>query len=366
MAPQDVYATRRRRIERQFRKEGIDGLLVTEVCNVRYLSGFTGGDSALLVRRGGAFLLTDGRYDEQAGQETRGLEICVRQKGMAAFAARVARKADVGALGVEADAMSLAEYKTLTAQLGKTACRLTSGMVEGLRMIKDRHEVAAISRAAKIAQEAFLATVAQLRPGRTEIEIARLLDRTMEDMGADAPGFPTIVAAGKRTSLPHAQPTYRKIRKGDTILFDWGARVEGYHSDLTRLVFLDRISQFFKRLYEAVLGAQRQALARMRPGCSAGSVDASVRAVLKARRLNRYFTHGLGHGLGLKVHEAPVLGAKGQVTLRPGMVCTVEPGVYLPGRGGVRIEDDVLITRTGRRLLTSLPKTLDAFLLRSP
>lgn len=366
MTRPDVYAARRRRVERRLRKEGIDALLVTDASNVRYLSGFTGDDSALLVQPGAACLLTDGRFDEQAGHETRGINIRVRRKGLASFAAHTARKAGIGVLGVEAEAITLAWHEALTKSLGKTLSRPTYGLVERLRLVKDRHEIAAISRAAKIAQEAFLTTVAELRPGMTELEVARLLDRTMEDMGAEGPGFPTIVASGKRSSLPHAVPTYRKIHKGDAILFDWGARVDGYHCDLTRLVFLGRISQFCKRLYEAVLGAQRRAIAQMRPGRSAGSVDASARACLKARRLNRYFTHGLGHGLGLKVHEAPLLGARGQVILRPGMVCTVEPGVYVPGRGGVRLEDNVLITRTGHRRLTSLPKALDAFLLRSP
>jgi len=366
MRKRDLHAARRKRLARRFKAEGIDGLLVTDECNVRYLSGFTGEDSALLVGPAKAFLLTDRRFDEQAAQETEGVEIRVRKKGLMEFAAREARKADIATLGVEAEAIRLNEWEALKEKLRGPACKPTRKLVAGLRVKKEACEVSSIVRAARIAEEAFLATVAWLKPGRTELDVARRLDRTMEEIGAECRAFPTIVAAGRRSSLPHAQPTLRPIRKGDAVLFDWGACVEGYHSDLTRLVFLARIPEFFKRLYEAVLGAQRRAISQLRPGRSTGSVDASARAFLKARRLNKYFTHGLGHGLGLRVHEAPVLGARGETTLQPGMVCTVEPGVYVPGRGGVRIEDDILITRKGHRLLTTLPKTLDAFLICSP
>jgi len=367
MRKRDAHAARRKRLARRFKAAGIDGLLVTDECNVRYLSGFTGEDSALLVALDRALLLTDGRFDEQAAHETKGLQIRVRsKKGLMEFAAREARKADIATLGVEAEAMSLTQWEALKEKLRGTASKPTRRLVTALRVKKDAAEVRKIALAARIAEEAFLATVAWMTPGRTELEVARQLDRTMEEMGADRRAFPTIVAAGPRSSLPHARPTHRRIRKGDAVLFDWGACVEGYHSDLTRLVFLAKIPEFFKRLYDAVLGAQRRAIARLRPGRRTGSVDASARAFLKARRLNKYFTHGLGHGLGLRVHEAPVLGARGETTLQPGMVCTVEPGVYVPGRGGVRIEDDVLITRRGHRLLTTLPKTLDAFLICSP
>lgn len=365
MTARDPLGRRRNRLIRRFEEARIDGLLVTNVQNVRYLSGFTGGDGALLVTPAETSLLTDGRYDEQAARETRGIEIRVRKKELMAFAAWTVRKAGVARLGVEAAAITLAESEALKQGLRKVELKPVSGLIEKLRIIKDRTEIATIRQAVWIAERAFLATLEQIEPGKTELAIARRLDRAMEDLDAEGPAFPTIVAAGKRSSLPHARPTNRKVRKGDAVLVDWGARLDGYHSDLTRMVFLDRISPWFKRLYEAVLGAQRRAIAQMRPGRRTGSVDASVRACLKAHRLNKYFTHGLGHGLGLMIHETPVLGARGQEVLKPGMVCTAEPGVYFPGRGGVRIEDDILITHKGHRVLTSLPKSLDAFLLRS-
>lgn len=366
MAADDPHLRRRTRLIRRFRQARIDALLVTCAENVRYLSGFRGQDSALLVASGRTALLTDGRYAEQAGQEVRGADILVRRKGLMSFAAQAARKTGIGRLGVEAAAMTLAQRETLDRDRGAMQIPPTCDLVERLRLVKDRSEIAALERAVEIAEEAFRLTLAGIAPGMTELQVAQSLDRTMADLGAEAPAFPTIVAAGERSALPHARPGPRKIRRNDAILLDWGARVNGYHCDLTRMVFLDTISGLFRRLYDAVLGAQRRGLARLRAGRRAGRIDASARVWLKAHRHGKHFTHGLGHGLGLVVHEAPALRPDSEEVLKPGMVCTVEPGVYLPGRGGVRIEDDVLITRTGRRVLTTLPKSCESFLLRSP
>jgi Xaa-Pro aminopeptidase len=365
MSKQYPHKKRRERLIRKFRKAGIDGLLVTSVENVRYLSGFRGEDSALLVTRTGTALLTDSRYDEQAGQECAGIDILVRKKSLMQFAARTCLKADVARLGVESANLTLAQHEALSKEMKSATIVSSSGLVEKLRLIKDRAEIATIERAAAIAEEGFRLTVARIRPGMTEIEVANLLNRTMLDLGAEKSAFPTIVAAGARSSLPHAIPTRAKICRKSAILFDWGARVDGYNSDLTRLVFIDRISPLFKRLYEVVLGAQQRAIKCIAPGREAGEVDSSARAFLKAHRHNKFFTHGLGHGLGLQVHEAPSLSSRSTQLLKPGMVCTVEPGVYLAGRGGVRIEDDVLVTRTGYRVLTNLPKALDSFLISS-
>jgi len=365
VASKDPHQQRCSRLVRRFKGAGIDGLLVTCAENIRYLTGFRGHDSGLLVTPDETILLTDGRYAEQAGQETAKVIILVRKKGLMALAARTARKAGVATLGVEGANLALAQFDALKANLGAVAAKNSAGQVEGLRIIKDRAEIAAIERAIAVAQEAFIATAREIAPGMTERQIGMRLDRTMGELGAEGPAFPTIVAAAERTSLPHAVPTNRKIRKGDAILIDWGARVDGYHSDLTRLAFLDTIPKLFERLYRVVLEAQRRAMAQLRPGRRAGKADATARAWFKAHRHNKFFTHGLGHGLGLMVHEAPALGAKGKLLLKPGMVCTVEPGLYLPGRGGVRIEDDVLITRTGRRILSSLPKSVDSFLVGS-
>lgn len=363
MAKHDPHLKRRRALSRKFRNAGIDGLLVSGTENVRYLSGFRGEDSVLLVTRDAAALVTDGRYVEQAGSETTGLEILVRKKALMPAAARQARRMEIGRLGVEAGAVTLAQYESLREAAKSIALVSTAGLVERLRLLKDRDEVRAIERAVAVAEEAFLAVIGRLRPGMTEREVALSLDRTMTELGAEAPAFPTIVAAGKNSSRPHAVPTDRRIRRGDALLVDWGARVDGYHSDLTRMLFLARIPPIFRRMFPLVQGAQRRALTQMRPGRPLKQPDASARAHFKAHRHNRYFTHGLGHGLGLMIHEAPALASGNDQTLKPGMVCTVEPGLYRPGRGGVRIEDDVLITRNGHRVLTTLPKSLESFLL---
>ena len=365
MASSDRPLKRRKRLIRRFAAEEIDGLLVTGPRNVYYLSGFRGDDSALLVTPGETLLLTDSRYAEEAGNAIRGIALVVRTGSMMRAAAARARRAGVRRLGVEAKTMTLAEHEALREGARKLDVKPTQGLVERLRMIKDASEVAAIRRATGIAERAFRLTVGRLAPGQTEIAVARLLERTMQDLGADGPAFPTIVAAGERSSLPHAAATGRRIRSGEPILFDWGARCRMYHSDLTRMVFLDTIPRFCKGVYSFVLSAQRRALAHVRPGRRTGRIDAIARAYLKAHRHGKHFGHGLGHGVGLDVHEDPVLGPSRDTPLQPGMVITVEPGVYVPGRGGVRIEDLVLVTRKGHSILSTIPKSAEAFLVKS-
>ena len=365
MAQRDRFLPRRKRLLRKFAAEGIDALLVSGAANVYYLSGFRGDDSTLLVTPGRTSLLTDSRYAEQAGQETTRIEIVVQRRGMMRTAANLARKTGMARLGIEAHVLTLAQSDELKRWARRRIeVKATQGLVERLRMIKDAGEVAAIRRAIGIAEQAFRQVVAGWEPGRTEIEVARLLDRTMVELGSEGTAFPTIVAAGERTSLPHARPTTRRIRKGEPVLFDWGARVEMYCCDLTRVVFLDRISPFFKRLYTAVLAAQRRAIAQVRAGRKVGRIDALARTYLKAHRHGKHFGHGLGHGVGLEAHEDPRVQPGQNAPLRAGMVITVEPGVYVPGRGGVRIEDMVLVTRKGRSSLTKISKSLDSFLIK--
>jgi len=364
MTQRDRPQARRKRLIRRFGPEKIDALLVTNPRNVCYLSGFRGDDSVLLVTGEETFLLTDSRYAEEAGDAARGLTVVVRKKGMMRAAVKVARKAGAPRLGVEAQAMTLAEADELEkCRRGTEVCR-TRGLVEKLRMVKDAEELAAIRRAVEIAEEAFRLTLARIGPGMTERESALLLDRTMQDLGADGPAFPTIVASGERTSLPHAVPTQRRIRRGEAVLFDWGARWKMYNSDLTRMVFWDRIPAAIQRIYEIVLAAQRRAVAKVRPGRRTGKIDAAARNYLKAHRHGKHFSHGLGHGIGMAVHEPPSLRPDRETTLRTGMVFSVEPGVYIPGRGGVRIEDLVLVTRKGHSTLSSIPKSLKSRLIR--
>lgn len=352
-------AARRKRLLRELAREGVDALLVTDVNNVRYLSGFTGDDSALLVSADESVLITDSRYSEQAESEAPSIKIFVRQVGLMQAAGQLAHRKGVGNLAVESHNMSLAAYNVLKTACGPLEITQINGLVKKLRAFKDSSEIRHIRRAAAIASEAFIAIMPKLRPGMTEIEAGRLLDRTMEDMGAAGPAFPTVVAAGERSSLPHAQPTDRRIKHGEAVLFDWGAQFGLYRSDLTRVVFLYRIPKLFRRLYPVVLEAQKRALARIKPGISAKAVDAAARDYLKSRRHGKHFGHGLGHGVGLEIHEAPSLSYMADVELKSGMVVTVEPGVYLPGQGGVRIEDLVLIKPKGHECLTAVPKSME-------
>lgn len=365
MVSRDRHRARRQRVIRRFGPEQIDALLVTSPLNVRYLSGFRGDDSALLVTRDEAYLLTDSRYAEEVVGATQGLTLVVRKKGLMHAAGRPARRSGVGCLGVESAAMTLHEADDLARSARGVEIRHTRGLVERFRALKDAEEIAAIRAAVGIAEQAFRLTLARIGPGWTERQAALLLDRTMQDLGAEAPAFPTIVASGPRTSMPHAVPTERRIRKAEPVLFDWGARRLGYHSDLTRMAVWDRIPPAFERIYKLVWAAQRRAVAQVRPGRSAGKIDMRARATLKAHRHGKHFGHGLGHGVGLAVHEAPIIGPAQQAVLRPGMVFSVEPGIYLPGRGGVRIEDLVLVTRKGHAVLTSLPGSLKSCLIRA-
>ncbi len=365
MTSRNPHAARRAELLRHMAGIGVDGLLVSNRRNIFYLSAFRGEDSLLLVRRGRSQLITDGRFSEQAEQETRGIEIVVRKKGLMATAAATARRGKVATLGIEAEALTVAQAEDLRAALGRTTLKPVRGLVQRQRMVKDAAELAVIRRAVAITQRAFLDTLPHIRPGMTEMEVAHILDRTMIELGAEGPAFETIVAAGERGSLPHARPTERRIRSGEAILFDWGARLEGYCADLTRLAFVDRIPPIYRRIYPLVLTAQRRAVAQVRAGRKTGEVDAVARGYLKAHRHGKDFRHSLGHGLGLDVHEAPSLARGVETTLRAGMVVTVEPGIYLPGRAGVRIEDLLLVTRKGHASLTSLPRSIEAFLIRS-
>jgi Xaa-Pro aminopeptidase len=273
--------------------------------------------------------------------------------------AKVLRRARLGRLAIEGDSMTVGLKDRISAECPKLQMHATSGAVERLRQIKDRDEVAQIRQAIWYAEKAFGVVRASLRAGRTEKEVADALDSQMRAFGAKGSAFPNIVAVGPRAALPHATPGGETIGSADLVLVDWGADGGLYKSDLTRVLLAGRISPKLERIYRVVLTAQLQAIAAIRPGVGLKDVDRVARQMIAKQGFGRYFGHGLGHGLGLQVHEGPRLAADAQGTLRPGMVVTVEPGIYLPGWGGVRIEDDVLVTRTGHEVLTTVPKQLE-------
>jgi len=276
---------------------------------------------------------------------------------------KVLRAAKISRLAIEAESMSVANRERIAEKLPKMAIGHTTGMVEFLRQTKDKEELALIREAIRIAEKSFAAIRASICPVQTEAQIGDALERQMRSFGGDGPAFPTIVAIGARGALPHAGVGAARVGDGGLVLIDWGAQWKLYKSDLTRVLVTGKISAKLRRVYEVVLDAQAQAIAAIRPGVETAKVDLAGRRVIAAAGFGRRFNHGIGHGFGLEIHEAPKMTRKNAAQLRAGMVVTVEPGVYLPGWGGVRIEDDVLVTRNGHEVLTGAPKQLEEMVI---
>jgi Xaa-Pro aminopeptidase len=359
----DRTPQRREKLKKTLKADSVDALLISSLVNVRYLTGFTGSDAALLLMRNRAIVLSDGRYTTQLGEECPTLEIHIRPTGttMNDAVAEVAGKLGLRRLGFEASALSFADFEALREKLPAIELAPIRDRVEALRSIKDRDEIAAIRVAIDMAERAFVMLRAGLRGRDSEKDTADALEGYLRRCGAASASFPTIVAVGPRSALPHARPSASaRIEDGDFVLVDWGASGPPYKSDLTRVVVTGTVSPKFEKVYRTVLAAQERAIAAIRPGVMARDVDAEARSVIEEAGFGRFFEHGLGHGLGLDIHEAPRLRKDSDVTLQPGMVITVEPGVYLPGWGGIRIEDDVLVTPDGCEVLTHVPRALDS------
>jgi Xaa-Pro aminopeptidase len=343
-----------------------DAVLISRPEDVSHLSGFTGGDSLLLLGPGCVLLITDGRYAEQARAECGGIELVVRSGPMPDPVVKALKGRRIRRLGVQGDHVTVAFRQSLEQKLPTRRVRALANLTGSLRAVKDDGEVRAIRRAIRVAQRAFRELLGLGRRwwiGRRERDLAAELDYRMRLAGADGPSFPTIVAAGAHGSLPHYRPGSTRIGAGDAVLIDWGANVGGYCSDLTRVVFTGTIPPRLAGIHEVVRCAQAAGIAALRAGASCRAVDAAARKVIVEAGYGEQFVHSLGHGLGRQVHEAPGLGRTAKGRLRAGMVVTVEPGIYLPGFGGVRIEDDVLVTRDGARRLSSLPRGIAAMTL---
>lgn len=361
-----TWASRRRAVLRQAGGRRTSALLVSKPEDVRYLSGFTGDDSFLLLVGDSATLITDGRYCEQAHRECRDIDVHVRTGPVSAALPGLLKGLRVRSVMVQAEHMAVGFEQALADALAPRKVRAVAEVTASLRQVKDASEIRAISRAVHIAQTALRGLLARgMRglAGRSEREVAAELDYHMRLAGADAPAFDTIVAAGAHASLPHYRPAATRIRPGQCLLIDWGARAGGYCSDLTRTLLLGKIPPKLAEIYKVVLRAQAAGIAACRPGVSTRTVDAAARKIIENAGFGAQFVHGLGHGIGLEVHEGPGLGRTAAGRLRSGMVVTVEPGIYLPGVGGVRIEDDILIIPGGTRRLSSLPRSTAAMSL---
>jgi Xaa-Pro aminopeptidase len=354
------YAQRRARLRERLRTQQLDALLVTDLRNIRYLTGFTGSNAALLLHAGGdedSVLCTDGRYRIQSEREVPDLRRLI-ERSSALRLAEHAAAAGIARLGFESHIVTVDTHAALAKITGAEALVAVSGLVETLRAVKDNTEIATLRVACAAADTALAGLLADggLRPGRTEREVARDLEARLVAAGAAGPSFETIVATGANSALPHHRPTDAVLRRGDLVKLDFGALLDGYHSDMTRTVVLGEPAAWQRELYELVATAQAAGRAALRAGADVREVDAAARGIIVQAGHGENFGHGLGHGVGLDIHEAPALSQFGSGKLAAGMTVTVEPGVYLADRGGVRIEDTLVVTDGEPELLTQTTK----------
>jgi len=355
------HADRRNALRALLRTGGeVDALLVTRLVNVRYLTGFTGSNAALVVAVDGTdTLCTDGRYALQVAAEVPALTALIDRAGAAALVAAVAERG-TERLGFESDAVTVDGHAALAEVAATVTLHRVPGLVQRLRAVKDGGELRAIRAACATADAAFadLLAAGGLAPGRTERDVALDLELRMRGHGATGPAFETIVAAGASSAVPHHRPSHTELRPGDLVTLDFGALVEGYHSDMTRTVVLGPAAAWQRELYNLVAAAQAAGCTALVPGADVVAVDEAARAVVADAGRAEEFPHGLGHGVGLEIHEAPALGPTGTGSLATGMTVTVEPGVYRAGRGGVRIEDTVLVRAAGPERLSRTTRDL--------
>lgn len=356
------YKGRLELLQRSLHENRLDALLVTHLPNIRYLCGFTGSAGALLVSESKCVFFTDRRYTEQVKEEVNAARAIVRAKGPLASAGEWLKsksKMRNMRLGIEGESLTVAARQRLAAML-PSHLRLKSAppLVERARMVKDRQEIILMREAAQLGAKLFDRTLEVIRPGISEMEIAGEMEFAARRAGADEMSFPTIIASGTRSALPHGRASHTMVPPQGFVVCDFGVILAGYCSDETRTVHIGNPSREAELAYEAVLEAQQAAVQAVKPGVSAAEVDGEARRVLRRARLARYFTHSTGHGVGLEIHESPRIAAGQEEVLRPGMVITIEPGVYLPGKWGIRIEDTVVVTNDGCEVLTPTSKEL--------
>ena len=345
------------KLRAQFAEHGIDGFLITNEYNRRYMTNFTGTAGVVLISETDAVFITDFRYVEQATRQIEGYEIVQHTQTLIEEVAKQVERLGIQKLGFEQDDLSYATFSSYEKAL-KTTLIPVSGAVEKLRLIKCEAEIKILKEAAEIADAAFRHILDFIRPGVREIDVANELEFFMRKQGATSSSFDIIVASGVRSALPHGVATEKVIEKGEFVTLDFGAYYKGYCSDITRTVAVGEVSDELKRIYDVVLQAQLRGVEHIRAGMTGREADALTRDYISACGFGEYFGHSTGHGLGMEVHEMPALSMRSDTVLQPGMVVTVEPGIYIAGLGGVRIEDDIVITENGNERLTLSPKDL--------
>jgi Xaa-Pro aminopeptidase len=335
----------------------LDGILITDLTNLRYLTGFTGSSGFLIITSKHAIFVTDFRYREQAKQEVKGFTIKIERADRADEIRQLLNKYRIKKLGFEDHNVSYRLYKELSRN--KIKLKPLTDVVESLRFTKSEKELSCIKTAIRRAETAFKRLQPFIKAGTTEQKLAMRLEGFLKEEGCKNIPFGVIVASGSMSAFPHAKPTNRTLKAGDLVIFDWGGECDGYYSDMTRTVVLkNKNMEKHKELYSIVLEAQAKAMKTVKSGIKATLIDATVRNYIKQKGYGNYFGHGTGHGIGLAVHERPVISERSKDIIREGMVFTIEPGIYIPGFGGVRIEDMVVVKKNRTEILTTLPRGL--------
>lgn len=353
-----VVDTTYHKVIRELERLDIDGILLTDKSNIGFVSGFLTEDAYVLISKLGKIFITDGRYYEVAEKKCPGWNVvCLSAEvSLQQLLADACQKWQIETLGFEEDVVTQGFYTKITESLPTVRMVPASHVLKKVRMIKRPYELDCMRRAARAADDAFLVALKLIKPGVREYEIAAEIEYQLKKMGMDGCSFPSIVAAGAHSSLPHAVPSDYKMQNGDFITIDMGAKYRGYASDMTRTFVLGEPDAKQKEVYDIVLQAQKKGVEAVKPGIKCSELDQIVRDYITEKGYGENFLHSLGHGVGLDIHEWPTVSSKCDIVLEPGMVITIEPGIYLPGWGGVRIEDTVIVTEDGCEIITKIPK----------
>jgi Xaa-Pro aminopeptidase len=348
-----------KRLQQAVKKENLDGLLISEITNIRYLTGFSGSAAKLLVTPTKSYFFSDFRYKDQSAKEVNGAKVIIGQRDPVTdfpnFAPLTKKNLK---LGYQSEYISYSVLEQLKELLPNALMVATKGMVDALTIIKTQEEISYIKEAVKISDEAFKRILGYIQPGLKEIEIAAELEYQMKMLGSEKPAFDSIIASGWRGALPHGIASEKKVEKGEMITLDFGAVYKGYHSDITRTIVVGKANVRQKKIYNLVLKAQTAGCKTIKAGIVAKNLDKKVRDIISKAGYGKYFGHGLGHGLGTVVHDTPFVSTISDTILKSNMVVTIEPGIYIPQWGGVRIEDDVVIKKNKSVILNKAPKEL--------
>jgi Xaa-Pro aminopeptidase len=351
--------SRIKKLQQILRNESLDVFLVTSLPHVRYLSGYTGTNGIILISPNNCVFLTDFRYQEQAKQQVKDVKVMIVPRDLFAGLPNLPiLKSRRIKMGFESEHLSCQTYRRLKNLLPECLLVPLEKTVESLTIKKDQNEIQNIKKAAEITDLVFSEILSYIKPGIRELDLSAEIEYRMKGFGSSTPYYETIVASGKRSALPHGVASGKKIQKGDWVTMDFGAVVDGYTADLTRTIVMGKANKRQKEVYNIVQKAQGHAISKVKAGMRACDLDKSARNLIKNAGYGKYFGHGLGHGIGLLIHDNPAINPTNQQLLEPGMVITIEPGIYIPNWGGVRIEDDVLITQRGGEVLTTSEKNL--------